>query len=462
MVPDPNAAALRRLLAHWQATADLRRGRPAGDLIERARAYIAKEPPAISHQHGHDRCFHVACVLVKGFGLTEAQAFAAIQGWNATCDPPWSEAELLHKIADAAKQPGPVGQLAQAGGGNGYYAPPAPASAPLPRPSADTSQDPLDQDATAADLIAASITIQWGWALWLPSGVLSALASEPGVGKTRFCADLARRVYHGLPWPDGSPATFPAGSRTLWVPADNQHAELGTLVGEFGIPPEALYLNATRRNPFAGTMLDGAEDLADFEARIRRVRPALVFVDTALNATDRSSHKPEDAKAFFVPLAQIAARCGVVLVCNTHLNAAGKPLGRRIQGQVRLVMQLEKPDPGQEHRRKVYVVKTHSLYPPALGVTMGTNGNEYDLNPPSAPVADEPGVTAGPKTSAARAWLEARLAGGPKRVGDTRTAAEVEGISEKTLYRAKDLLEVEEYTEDKRKWWRLPTDDIPP
>ena len=48
-------------------------------------------------------------------------------------------------------------------------------------------------------------------------------------------------------------------------------------------------------------------------------------------------------------------------------------------------MQLEKPDPEQPHRRKLYVVKSNGLYPAPLGVTMGEQGNEYDLNPPSEP-----------------------------------------------------------------------------
>lgn len=115
-----NNAALRRLLDIWAWIEQKRTQRPAGSLIERARAYIRKEPPAISGQHGHDRAFHVACVLVKDFGLGLEDALAAIQEWNATCQPPWSEAELRHKLEDAEKAPGPVGRLAQANGNSAH------------------------------------------------------------------------------------------------------------------------------------------------------------------------------------------------------------------------------------------------------------------------------------------------------------------------------------------------------
>src|SRR5262249_49725957 len=102
------------ILERWALIEKLRQGRPAGDLISRAKAYIAKEPPAIQGQDGSGRCFHVASILVKGFALSEADAFEAIQEWNRTCQPPWSDAELRHKIRDAAAKPGPVGHLANA------------------------------------------------------------------------------------------------------------------------------------------------------------------------------------------------------------------------------------------------------------------------------------------------------------------------------------------------------------
>jgi hypothetical protein len=216
-----------------------------------------------------------------------------------------------------------------------------------------------------------------------------------------------------------------------------------------------MYLNAMKSNPFAGTMLDSEEDLKDFEARIARVRPALVFVDTTLKATDRTAHKPEDAKAFFTPLQHIAQRQQTLLMCVTHTNVNGKPLGRRIEGAGRVVMMLECPNPeGEPDRRKLYVKKSYSLYPPALGVTMGDHGNEYDTSPPEA----APDTAAQGKTSRVDeviAWLQEYLAVGPARVHQIRTDAEAKGFSTKTLYKAKDKMILGEYEADGKKWWRL-------
>lgn len=72
-------------------------------LVRRARGYLAHVEGAISGQGGHRRTFRVACVLVQKFGLTIEQAFPLLQVWNQTCEPPWSEKELLHKLQDALR-----------------------------------------------------------------------------------------------------------------------------------------------------------------------------------------------------------------------------------------------------------------------------------------------------------------------------------------------------------------------
>jgi len=81
--------------------------------IERARAYVARMPVAISGQGGHAATYHVAAVLVHGFALAEAEALNVLRDWNHHCQPPWSEANLIHKIrsAAAAKHHQPRGWL---------------------------------------------------------------------------------------------------------------------------------------------------------------------------------------------------------------------------------------------------------------------------------------------------------------------------------------------------------------
>lgn len=112
------------------------------DLIERARRYLAKMPPAVSGQHGHDQTFAVACTLVQGFGLSVAEAAPLFAHYNTRCSPPWSERDLAHKLADAERAAPPPegrGHLARSTG----PASPRPSSSPVsPLPPPTTTPIP--------------------------------------------------------------------------------------------------------------------------------------------------------------------------------------------------------------------------------------------------------------------------------------------------------------------------------
>ena len=88
------------------------------DPFDRARAYVAKIPPAISGQGGHSRTFHVACVLMHGFTLDIEEAVTVFQEYNHRCEPPWKDSQLRHKLLDALKTPSsrPQGYLLKASG----------------------------------------------------------------------------------------------------------------------------------------------------------------------------------------------------------------------------------------------------------------------------------------------------------------------------------------------------------
>jgi hypothetical protein len=82
-------------------------------IIERARAYVQACPPAISGSGGHNATFVLAQKLVRGFALSESEAFALMIPWNRGCKPPWSARELARKVSEASRAGRmPVGALA--------------------------------------------------------------------------------------------------------------------------------------------------------------------------------------------------------------------------------------------------------------------------------------------------------------------------------------------------------------
>jgi hypothetical protein len=319
----------------------------------------------------------------------------------------------------------------------------------------------FDDVATVADLIRAGASLRWDWPEWIQRGVLNVIAAEAGCGKTRFLMDLIRRVRHGLPWPDGRPILdLPRDFRVLWVVSDNVHDEISSLCKAFDVV-ENVFINASKSDPFGGIMLDDKEALGFLEARIKVVKASWVVVDTVGNATDRDLCRQEEAKLFYQPLQIIARRCDVPLFCVTHLNREGAVLGRRAREKVRVVIQLEMPDPNsQPNRRRLWVDKSNAKRPAHLGVTMGEGGNEYDDKPPTKPESDSRPGPVPVKMNACMEWLREHLGHTPKRVSVVRDAAAKAGFSASVLYKAKDALGVEEFEAENRKWWKLTTDDL--
>jgi hypothetical protein len=70
--------------------------------LKRAAAYLQRVPGAVSGAGGHDQTWAAALAVVRGFELSEAEAYDLLASdYNRRCDPPWTERELRHKVVDA-------------------------------------------------------------------------------------------------------------------------------------------------------------------------------------------------------------------------------------------------------------------------------------------------------------------------------------------------------------------------
>jgi|SRR5581483_4897869 len=88
---------------------------PTRDVVARARRYLLGVPPAIAGQHGDLQTFRVCCRLVRGFALTDGDALQVLMDWNARCQPPWAERELIDKLRRARRYGRePIGGLLEA------------------------------------------------------------------------------------------------------------------------------------------------------------------------------------------------------------------------------------------------------------------------------------------------------------------------------------------------------------
>ena len=336
---------------------------------------------------------HLDAVLVDedltGTARREALALARLPAWQAMLAARSDRDELIKALAAADPD--------------------------APPPEADGTPE---RCATLADVRRLVADTEWPWEGWLAAGVLNALASDPGTGKTIMAADLARRAWFGLCWPDGQPNPLPKGTRTLWVPGDRHYIQLIDLAGKYGLPDEAMLFNAPVADPTAGLDLDDPDELAALLARIRAESPGMVIIDTVGMTTEKNLCKPEDARAYFGPLMDMAQLTGILFLLLTHLSREGQALGRRINGACRLVWKMTHPDPeGQPDRRRVWVDKTYLVKPPALGMTIADAGCSFDFNPPTDPEPDKGGRPPGERNKAIN-FLTDKLTEGDRKQCD--------------------------------------------
>ena len=74
-----------------------------GNRAARAGRYLLAVGPAVAGEHGDLRTFRICCRVVRGFELSDHEAMSVLSEWNARCQPPWSERELLMKVQNARR-----------------------------------------------------------------------------------------------------------------------------------------------------------------------------------------------------------------------------------------------------------------------------------------------------------------------------------------------------------------------
>jgi hypothetical protein len=162
---------------------------------ERAIKYLGTLDNAISGQHGHDRCFHAACVLVVGFGLTVDEARPCLSWFNTNkCAPPFSDKELEHKLVSASKKSGPRGLLL---GGSAPVRAPVQAKAEV-KPIESTESPALALGEYLETMISgANYAACWPWPKFhnltkaLKPGTITLLSAAQGTSKSLFILEAA-------------------------------------------------------------------------------------------------------------------------------------------------------------------------------------------------------------------------------------------------------------------------------
>lgn len=157
-------------------------------------AMMRSMPPSISGDDGHGRLFDAACTLRSSFRLNFEASMRALRIFNARCKPEWTEAELAHKVEQAASdrlhQPGalvPPAAAAQLRAASGHV--------PTP-PAPETPASPLWQP--AALLVGLVTRVEYLCKdLGIRDGRPSLWTADARCGKSTLAASVALAVASG-------------------------------------------------------------------------------------------------------------------------------------------------------------------------------------------------------------------------------------------------------------------------
>ena len=160
--------------------------------------------------------------------------------------------------------------------------------------------------------------VDWLWPSWIPRGMVTLFGAAPGAGKSLVALDLARRIIHGQPFPDGAPVPCPGG-KVLIVDAEGTPTLLNQRVRAWEIDSRRLYLMLA---PDSGGLIDLDHDLHQNQLveMCHTLEPSLVVVDSLAAATTRGETSLQGARATFGFLSTLAHKTDLALLVIHHLR----------------------------------------------------------------------------------------------------------------------------------------------
>jgi hypothetical protein len=307
--------------------------------------------------------------------------------------------------------------------------------------------------------------IKWLWPSRIARGKLTIVAGHPGLGKSQFTAFLAAKVSTGSHWP-AREGDSPNGSVLMLSAEDDIADTIRPRLEAAGADIDRVHVLTAIKHEDAARGFNLGRDLLALENALAKIGDVkLIIIDpiTAyLGAID--SHKTGDVRALLAPVSELSARQGVAIVAISHLNKGGgnEAMGR-ITGSLAFVAAsraafLIHKDPEDAKRRLFMPIKnnlgiddsglafrivereiTGGILAPALeweNERVTCTADEV-LAAANANVGEE-----GVALREAVEFLRNELKDGPISQKMIKAGATANGISERTLRRAKSTLGV--------------------
>jgi hypothetical protein len=391
---------------------------------------LQTHPGAPEGKRNHTLCRLVGAYLAAN-GVTNDLLPLAV-AWGSRCQPPLEEKQVRRTVFSLAEK-------------HAQQQPTKPKGAVILQPYAEIAAE----------------TVRWLWPARIPLGKLVIVSGDPGLGKSYLLLDVAARVSTGRDFADD--AASDQGEVIVVTSedgaADTVRPRLDLLGADVG---KVFHLEGVRHDDgkVYPLLLDRHVDILD-ELLGERPGVKLLILDPISGMMGEvDTHRNAEVRACLGPVAKLAEKHGVAIVgINHHTKSQGKAIYRSL-GSLAFVAAARAAwavvaDPDDDARRLFLPVKNNLAQTTGLAFRLVDGKVEWEASPVLISVDDLDADSDCPRDEAKR-WLESALLGGPAEAKSLLKRAKADGISERTLRRAKKELRVES-TRLSDEWvWSLP------
>jgi len=303
--------------------------------------------------------------------------------------------------------------------------------------------------------------IEWSWKNWLPKGLLTILASDPGIGKSAIALRMAQTFIQGCVWPDGTSFSDDKGS-VLWCEAESAEAINISRAASWKIPMEYL-LSPLNNIPPIAIKLDREDHRNALKVQSIRNDIKLVIIDS-LRGIHGGEENSSDIIQVLMWLAELARDIQKPVLLTHHLRKKNRSDSNvvtldRLRGSTaivqpaRMVWALDTPDPTTPNNKRLSVIKSNiARFPDPLGFSITGTGIVFG-SAPQKPKANT-------VIERAKFILLDILNKGPLVASEILEQLIKEGVSKNTVYRARKELGLVQFHKGKQVYWSiLPCSD---
>ena len=292
--------------------------------------------------------------------------------------------------------------------------------------------------------------VSWLWPGRMARGKYQVIVGDPDLGKTTIALDCAARLSIGGTWPDGTPC--PQGKSLILRAEDGIADTIRPRIDTLGGDPSQVAVLEAIRDDRGQRPLNLKNDLDILVAAIEQTQPTLVIIDPiSAYLGDTNSHKDSEVRGLLSPIKDILEKHKVTLLAVAHLNKnQQQAVIHRTSGAVAFVaaarlgwVVASHPD---DPERWVMAMFKHNLCAKAPSLTYELDGGGVTWDVAGGDITAETLLqSAGPEDRGeqrdAMDFLQDLLEdGSPMKSTDVMRAANREGISSRSVWRAKRRL----------------------